>query len=397
MDILKLFKTEYQDKFPTSQLFELAELLLIDTLAHSITQKSLQQGKASIEEIFTYCHYFTISYLGTKNQIRTLQWPSTIPEQTQEMMDLKFSQRDGDRSDWNVSDVIQIELMNFQHSSFRHRIFLIDENEASIDRDLAPVIERINSLGFQTRSCCSGTLRDHPNTKPYNRRQGYISFAAYERNDQKQNLENISTTPPFEALKYLLEQSFGVVLSILRDITSISFQLRFPVEISDEIICCAWEAVFDFISTHQIAFHDYLIQDSPVEVIYIGNLDKVCPDARDYVTIYQTKLKDASMSLSAHQRSLLLSFLGGHLLNLKEYSKAFDYFQQSLVIDRELHDVTAEAIKLNNIGSVYQELGIKDQALKAFEGSLTLFRQLNLQVPIQKMEQKIRNLNGLDG
>ena len=59
-----------------------------------------------------------------------------------------------------------------------------------------------------------------------------------------------------------------------------------------------------------------------------------------------------------------------------EKEKALDYFNQSLIIRREIDDRRGEAVTLNNIGLVYSALGENQKALEKFIQSLAIRREI---------------------
>lgn len=69
--------------------------------------------------------------------------------------------------------------------------------------------------------------------------------------------------------------------------------------------------------------------------------------------------------------------LGLLYLNLSQYPKALDYFQQSLKIAREIRDHKGEASSLNNMGLISRRQGQYQQALDYFQQSLVIMREIN--------------------
>jgi tetratricopeptide (TPR) repeat protein len=60
------------------------------------------------------------------------------------------------------------------------------------------------------------------------------------------------------------------------------------------------------------------------------------------------------------------------------YDEALEYFNQGLVVAREVRDQPGEATRLLNIGLVYHDIGQYDQALEYFNQSLVIARELGL-------------------
>ena len=52
------------------------------------------------------------------------------------------------------------------------------------------------------------------------------------------------------------------------------------------------------------------------------------------------------------------------------------YYEQSLVITKEVRDKAGEGTTFNNIGSVYRNLGQYPQALKYYEQSLVISKEV---------------------
>jgi tetratricopeptide (TPR) repeat protein len=59
-----------------------------------------------------------------------------------------------------------------------------------------------------------------------------------------------------------------------------------------------------------------------------------------------------------------------------QYQSALNYFQQALVIRREVGDRAGEGATLNNIGGVYDSRGQYDQAFQNFQQALVILREV---------------------
>jgi tetratricopeptide (TPR) repeat protein len=59
-----------------------------------------------------------------------------------------------------------------------------------------------------------------------------------------------------------------------------------------------------------------------------------------------------------------------------QYPEALNYFQQALVIAREVGNRAGEGTTLNNIGLVYQAQGRYDQALQNYQQALVVSREI---------------------
>ena len=77
------------------------------------------------------------------------------------------------------------------------------------------------------------------------------------------------------------------------------------------------------------------------------------------------------------QEALTLNNIGLVYDDLGETQKALDYYNQSLPLSRAVSDKAREAIILNNIGAVYDALGDKQKALDYYNQSLPLFRTVS--------------------
>ncbi len=91
--------------------------------------------------------------------------------------------------------------------------------------------------------------------------------------------------------------------------------------------------------------------------------------------------------------TLTLLFIGRiYGSSLGRQQKALDYFNQALSLSRQLGDQGGEAIILNNIGAVYNDLGEKHKALDYFNQALSLARQLKDKTLEAIILNSIRNL-----
>ena len=62
--------------------------------------------------------------------------------------------------------------------------------------------------------------------------------------------------------------------------------------------------------------------------------------------------------------------------NQGQYRSALNYFQQALVIRREVGDRAGEGVTLSNIGGVYGSRGQYDQALESYQQALVIHREM---------------------
>ena len=68
--------------------------------------------------------------------------------------------------------------------------------------------------------------------------------------------------------------------------------------------------------------------------------------------------------------------MGNAYLNLGQYPKAIEFYQQSLAIKKELGDRQGQANSLNNLGNAYLNLGQYPKAIKFHQQSLAIFQEL---------------------
>ncbi|MEQ8871308.1 MAG: tetratricopeptide repeat protein, partial [Roseovarius sp.] len=69
-----------------------------------------------------------------------------------------------------------------------------------------------------------------------------------------------------------------------------------------------------------------------------------------------------------------LNNIGSVYDDLGEKQQALEYYQQALPLSQAVGDRAREATTLNNIGLVYSDLGEKQQALEYFQQALPLRR-----------------------
>lgn len=74
--------------------------------------------------------------------------------------------------------------------------------------------------------------------------------------------------------------------------------------------------------------------------------------------------------------AVTLNKIGQVYNDLGQKQKALEFYNQSLPLTREVGDKTGEAITLNNIGAVYSDLGQKQKALEFYNQSLPLSREV---------------------
>jgi diguanylate cyclase (GGDEF)-like protein len=98
----------------------------------------------------------------------------------------------------------------------------------------------------------------------------------------------------------------------------------------------------------------------------LGNMEEA---NRVLLESFEQAKKDREMLLEAE----ILNALGTSHVYLRFYDLSFSFYQQALVVAKNLKDEILIAKILNNIGEIYNELGDFDQALKYYQNSLDYF------------------------
>jgi CHAT domain-containing protein/tetratricopeptide (TPR) repeat protein len=111
---------------------------------------------------------------------------------------------------------------------------------------------------------------------------------------------------------------------------------------------------------------------------------------------YEDALQIFRESRNIHDESYCLTNISDIFIQLGDYDKALEYLNEVLRIDYELEEVQYAAMDLNNIGVIYRKKGLLskheqdlDRARKAFEESLAAARS------IQDAQTEIQCLNNL--
>lgn len=98
----------------------------------------------------------------------------------------------------------------------------------------------------------------------------------------------------------------------------------------------------------------------------LGNMEEA---NRVLLESFEQAKKDREMLLEAE----ILNALGTSHVYLRFYDLSFSFYQQALVVAKNLKDEILIAKIMNNIGEIYNELGDFDQALKYYQQSLDYF------------------------
>jgi len=75
-------------------------------------------------------------------------------------------------------------------------------------------------------------------------------------------------------------------------------------------------------------------------------------------------------------KSLSAGNLGSTYYSLGDYQKAIEYYEQALVISREIGDRHADGIRRGNLGNVYMDLGQVEKAIEYYEQALVISREI---------------------
>lgn len=84
----------------------------------------------------------------------------------------------------------------------------------------------------------------------------------------------------------------------------------------------------------------------------------------------------------------MLGNLGSALVQLEQYSKAMEHFQESLQIFKTIGNRSAEAQTLENLAELYQKLGCYDLALEYCNQALVIATELDIPVAKECHELK---------
>lgn len=139
--------------------------------------------------------------------------------------------------------------------------------------------------------------------------------------------------------------------------------------------------------------------------IKIKELRKAIPQDHNYFMAQQSFLQAESMriqgdtdslkkSIQKYQEALLifhslndkgreaitLNNLGRVFEDLGEKQKARNYYEQALPLRQMVHDKSGEAVTLNNLGKLFNDIGERPKALEYFEQAITLFQAIDEQV-----------------
>lgn len=74
----------------------------------------------------------------------------------------------------------------------------------------------------------------------------------------------------------------------------------------------------------------------------------------------------------------ILNNLGITYVEMKNYSKAIEYFEQSLLLSREIDDRKSESSILTNLGSTYEKIGDLVRAVEFYEHALLISREIGI-------------------
>lgn len=80
----------------------------------------------------------------------------------------------------------------------------------------------------------------------------------------------------------------------------------------------------------------------------------------------------------------------------EETKKAIEYYEQALIISREIDDRRGESAELGNLGNAYSDLGEPKKAIEFLKQSLAIGKAIEDPRIIRLCEQKLKELEGSD-
>ena len=98
--------------------------------------------------------------------------------------------------------------------------------------------------------------------------------------------------------------------------------------------------------------------------------------------IFKEKIIAKPLTKLAEKRGATIDFgtlnsLGIQYVEWKDYPKAIECFEQSLLLSQEIGDKMAEATILNNLGSVYSQVGDFARAVELYNHALLINKEIN--------------------
>jgi tetratricopeptide (TPR) repeat protein len=130
---------------------------------------------------------------------------------------------------------------------------------------------------------------------------------------------------------------------------------------------------------HRLAVHQALVSAGEVERAHRFVLDWIVAPlnrAGRYRELLEKWLPATAESADPETRGAALGQIGKQWRHLGKYSKALDYYRQSLKIRRDIGDKAGEAASLNNISQICQARGDYATALDFLQQSLTITREI---------------------
>ena len=110
-----------------------------------------------------------------------------------------------------------------------------------------------------------------------------------------------------------------------------------------------------------------------------NNLGGVYHEMGDFgqaIKFYEQSLVIAREIGEKHGEGMALGNLGTAYADLGDAHKAIEYYEQALVIAREIGDRIGESVRLGNIGNQYEVIGDDDKAFSCFAQSLEIKREI---------------------
>ena len=85
---------------------------------------------------------------------------------------------------------------------------------------------------------------------------------------------------------------------------------------------------------------------------------------------------DTSLLDNPQSHSIVLGNIGNAYRNLGQVEKALEYYEQALVISREIYDMRNEGVWIENLGIAYSDLGQVEKALEYYEQALMIAKEI---------------------
>ena len=125
---------------------------------------------------------------------------------------------------------------------------------------------------------------------------------------------------------------------------------------------------------------DYTVDHAPIDLPFLQGLNQLverAPLGRWHQEVLERVLTRVDPASQAWLNAVILLQQGKRAIALGQLDDARQAFEDSLEIDRRLHNERGEAMVLNSLGGVLRDLGHMDEARQSFEDSLQICRRLH--------------------